>query len=86
MTETTEIRALIEASKTMDAVYVDDNGEATYLPDLIASLTGVEIEHGGRTVLVETDGPGKLVLTHMVDGYRTGHAGTILDVDHPEAV
>lgn len=85
MTETTEIKALTEANGTMDAIYVDDNDSATYLPDLINGLTAEEEEHGGATVLVETDGPGKLVLTRMEGGYRAGHYGTILDVDHPEA-
>ena len=80
MTETTAIKALTEANETMDAIYVDDNNGAQYLPDTVHDL-----EDDGAVVIVETDGPGKLVLTRMKDGYRTGHYGTILDVDHPEA-
>lgn len=80
MTETTAIKALTEANKTMDAIYVDDNNSATYLPDLMNDPENDETE-----VLVETDGAGKLVLTRMEDGYRAGRYGAILDVDHPEA-
>lgn len=80
MTETTAIKALTEANEKMDAIYVDDNDSATYLPDVMSDPDNDE-----TPVIVETDGPGKLVLTKMEDGYRAGHYGTILDVDHPEA-
>lgn len=80
MTETTAIKALAEANETMDAIYVDDNNDATYLPDLLLDADSDE-----TTVIVESDGAGKLVLTRMEDGYRAGHYGTILDVDHREA-
>ncbi len=80
MTETTAIQALTEANETMDAIYVDNNNSATYLPDLLD-----DADDDQTSVLVETEGEGKLVLTRMQDGYRTGHYGTILGVDHPEA-
>lgn len=80
MTETTAIKALTEANETMDAIYVDDNNNAIYLPDLLNDPDNDE-----TPVIVESDGEGKLVLTRMQDGYRAGHYGTILDVDHPEA-
>lgn len=80
MTETTAIKALIEANETMDAIFVDDNNGAQYLPDIVHDL-----EDDGAEVHVVSDGEGKLVLTRMEDGYIAGHYGTILDVDHPEA-
>lgn len=80
MTETTAIKALTEANETMDAIFVDDNNGAIYLPDLMN-----DPEDDQTPVIVESDGAGKLVLTRMEDGYRAGHYGTILDVDHREA-
>lgn len=80
----TATQALTEANETMDAIYVDANDSAAYLPDLLNDA--VDADYDETPVIVETDGTGKLVLTRMEDGYRAGHYGTILNVDHPEAV
>lgn len=79
----TATQALEAANKEMDAIYVDANDSAAYLPDLLNNA--VDADYDETPVIVETDGKGKLVLTRMEDGYRAGHYGTILDVDHREA-
>ncbi len=84
MAETTAGQALIEANGEMDAISVDGNNSAAYLPDIVNEMYE-ELSVDQVAVIVESDGPGKLVLTKMTDGYRDGYYGTILDVNHPEA-
>ncbi len=74
--ETTAGQAITEINAEMDAVFVDDNNSATYLPDVVGDM-----EDDGTTVIVEWDGEHTAILTRMEDGYRAGHYGAVYSVE-----
>ncbi len=79
--ETTAGQAITKLNAEMDAVFVDGNNSAAYLPDVVGDM-----EDDGTTVIVEWDGGETAILTRMEDGYRAGHYGAVYTVERAEAL